>query len=361
MSEAAGATPMAVTITTGGVTFPDAVSVAVAVGGGTASEGVDYAEVADFDVIIPAGQTSATETFTLTPTQDGLPEGDETINIDGDLSGYGYTVPSTRVTLSDDATAHQRIDRVNRELLPHVARALLASSISAINECGIAMRSPGSNLMDLVDANGEAFETGRTSLEQVLGGVDFTLPLRAAQQQETQAPSLLNTVWGCGDYRTLSDRQDGGIDWDGNLFSLHLGIDLQPTRNLVTGIAVSHSLARFDYQDTLSGRHKSRMTSVSPYLRWIAVPAPGLLGNDRHGLGFGEGGRRGGGQRAERCGPADGRGGARQRVALVGTCGHRQPDEPEAQGAGFLGAAGRRRQRGDECPDGERQPLAPGA
>ena len=289
LGETDGATPLAVTATTGNVTFPDAVTIAVRVGGGTASEGADYAEVADFDITIPAGLTSATETFILTPVEDALVEGDETIDVGGTLHDYSYAVTTAKVTLIEDTTARQRIDRVNLEVLPHVARGLMDSGISAINECAVSGRAPRASLTALVDAYGEAFETGRTSLEQVMGGADFSLPLRAAQQ-EAQAPSLFNTVWGCGDYRTLSDRQDGGIDWDGSIFSLHVGLDLQPKRNLVTGLAVSHSLARFDYQDmtamgSFGGRHNSRMTSVSPYLRWTLSQSQSLWATV--GMGWG--------------------------------------------------------------------------
>ena len=85
VGESDGATPLAVTAATGGVTFPDAVTVVVSVGGGTASEGTDYAEVADFDLTISAGQPSATETSTLTPVEDALHEGDETIDVTGVL------------------------------------------------------------------------------------------------------------------------------------------------------------------------------------------------------------------------------------------------------------------------------------
>ena len=41
-----------------------AFTVQVGNGSGTAQEGVDYETVADFDVIIPAGATSATQDFT---------------------------------------------------------------------------------------------------------------------------------------------------------------------------------------------------------------------------------------------------------------------------------------------------------
>ena len=57
-----------------------ALLVPVTVGGGTAEEGSDFqASPSQFTVRIPAGATSRTATFTLTPVDDGLDEGDETV------------------------------------------------------------------------------------------------------------------------------------------------------------------------------------------------------------------------------------------------------------------------------------------
>ena len=77
-------------------------TVTVSVGAsGTATSGTDYAAVSDFDVTIAKGQNSGTGTFTLTPTQDTLVEGNETIAVTG--SATGLTVhAATDVTLTDD-------------------------------------------------------------------------------------------------------------------------------------------------------------------------------------------------------------------------------------------------------------------
>ena len=75
----------------------------VSVGGsGTASRGIDYATVADFTVTIAANATSGTGTFTLTPSQDTLVEGSETIGVAG--ASPSSTVTGTTVTLTDDDT-----------------------------------------------------------------------------------------------------------------------------------------------------------------------------------------------------------------------------------------------------------------
>ena len=76
--------------------------VTVSVGGGTATSGTDYAAVSNFTITIPNQASSATGTFTLTPTQDALLEGDETININGSGSHFNfYAGRGTSMTLTD--------------------------------------------------------------------------------------------------------------------------------------------------------------------------------------------------------------------------------------------------------------------
>ncbi len=85
-------------------TYADDQTVTVSVGDtGTATSGTDYAAVTDFDLTISKGQTSGTATFTLTPTQDTLVEGSETIGVSG--SATGLTVNGADLTLTDDETA----------------------------------------------------------------------------------------------------------------------------------------------------------------------------------------------------------------------------------------------------------------
>ena len=285
--ESAGPTPVTVTVETGGVTFPADLSVAVTVSDGTAIAGDDYDRVAAFDLRIAAGETSGAGTFTLVPTADGVKEDDEDIRVAGLVGGYDLAPAS--VVLADDTVLPNHLDAVNRALLPHVARALLASNIAALAECGVSGAAPGSSLVSLLGTHGEAFANGETNLEQVLGGADFQVPLRASQE-ETSRRFKLNTLWGCGDYRALSDRSDDALDWEGNLFSLHLGVDAQVLPNLVTGLALSRSQARFDYQDhsaalSVAGQHRTDMTSLSPYARWTLSQGMSLWA--MAGLGWG--------------------------------------------------------------------------
>ncbi len=101
VGEGAGETEITVTATVNGTTrYVDAKTVTVSVGGGTATSDTDYGAVPNFDIIIAAGDASKVGTFDLTPTQDDLHEGSETINLDGTVTGV--TVTDTSLTLTDD-------------------------------------------------------------------------------------------------------------------------------------------------------------------------------------------------------------------------------------------------------------------
>ena len=109
VGEADGATAVVVTATLSGAVRGSATAVTVAVGDGgdSATEGTDYATVSDFTVTIGASSTSGTGTFTLTPTQDVLGEGDESIQVGG--TATGLTVTAASLTLTDDETASMAV------------------------------------------------------------------------------------------------------------------------------------------------------------------------------------------------------------------------------------------------------------
>ena len=70
-------------------------------GGGSATSGTDYTAVTDFTLTIAATESTGTGTFTLTPTQDSVSEGDETIDVTG-------TVGDFTVTKADDDADRRR-------------------------------------------------------------------------------------------------------------------------------------------------------------------------------------------------------------------------------------------------------------
>ena len=85
-----------------------ATEVTVSRTGGTATSGTDYAAVNAFTVTIPAEQTSVSGTFTFTPTDDSLAEGDETLELSG--SATGLTPGMATLTITDDDTASTALE-----------------------------------------------------------------------------------------------------------------------------------------------------------------------------------------------------------------------------------------------------------
>ena len=104
VGEADDATTVTVTATLNGALRTSDTTVTVTVGsaGDPATEGTDYATVDTVTVTITAGETSGTETFSLEPTNDGLPETDETLSVTGSTGAAGLSVTATMVTISDN-------------------------------------------------------------------------------------------------------------------------------------------------------------------------------------------------------------------------------------------------------------------
>ena len=105
LAEDGGVKTVRVTATLDGTTrLEEAADLTLAVGksSDTAVEGTDYTNVADRTITIGAGVASVIHDFTLTPTNDDLYEGSETISLDGTLTGVAVT--DTSLTLTDDDT-----------------------------------------------------------------------------------------------------------------------------------------------------------------------------------------------------------------------------------------------------------------
>ena len=98
--EGAGQTELAITATLNTTTaLAEDVSVLVTVAGGTATEGEDYT-AATVTLIIAAGDQSRTGVLQLTPLDDEIAEGDETVQVTGTTEGLD--VIPTEVTIADN-------------------------------------------------------------------------------------------------------------------------------------------------------------------------------------------------------------------------------------------------------------------
>ena len=107
VSEGAGGTPITVTGTLDGSARTSATSVTVSVGGATATAGTDFATVSDFTLTINANATRGSTTFSLTPTDDDMYEGAETLTVSGTTDGL--TVDATTITITDNDAAPTKV------------------------------------------------------------------------------------------------------------------------------------------------------------------------------------------------------------------------------------------------------------
>ena len=104
LGEDDGKTSITVTATlNGGTTRTEATTVTIGTLSGTATKDTDYAvNTALASIIIPANTASETGALEITPTDDEVVEGDETIVVPGSTTVTGLTVTSAEITLTDD-------------------------------------------------------------------------------------------------------------------------------------------------------------------------------------------------------------------------------------------------------------------
>ena len=101
VSEGAGATTITITaVTIRPLSFSQVLPIRVSASGVT--EAVDFADVADFDITLPASSASVLASFTLTPTDDLVDEANEKITISSTSSQVSG--PATLTLQDDDAT-----------------------------------------------------------------------------------------------------------------------------------------------------------------------------------------------------------------------------------------------------------------
>ena len=109
VSESAGSRTVRVTGTLDGGARATETVVTVTVGSGadSALEETDYADVPELELTIPANETTGQTTFTLSPENDAIAEGAETISVSGDVAGL--TVVSAELALADDDSPSTRL------------------------------------------------------------------------------------------------------------------------------------------------------------------------------------------------------------------------------------------------------------
>ena len=97
------ATTVTVTATLEGSTLPSDTVVTIGTLAGTATKDTDYTVTSLASIAIPANSSTGTGSLTITPTDDTVVEGDETITIPGTTTTQvGLSVTAATVTLTDD-------------------------------------------------------------------------------------------------------------------------------------------------------------------------------------------------------------------------------------------------------------------
>ena len=153
----------------------------------------------------------------------------------------------------DDAA--RRTDRVNEAILPYFAASAAGSAVRAISD-RVAAVAAG----DVADARANL--TGaRDGLEGLADGAAVSRPVGGGF-----------SVWAAADQAGLGN--EGTVEWDGEVFSMHAGVDGMLGRDILVGLAGNRSGGAFEFTDRTNGRsmagdYEATLTTITPYVAWV--------------------------------------------------------------------------------------------
>ncbi len=213
---------------------------------------------------------------------------------DGSLSPNSVIVGSGFYQSSPEVVA-ARQNKAIKDVLPQVMRAMTASTVDAVST-RIQQANSGappakafslggaSTLYDALLANGQALGTGTFDLGRLFASSSFTLPLDGTGSSGGLFGDL--SIWGSGDYRDF-DGGDRQLDYDGDVVSAHLGIDTRLRTDLLAGVSVAWAQGMVDYRDesNVTGKSKTTLTSINPYVGWQASERMNLWAAAGYGWG----------------------------------------------------------------------------
>ena len=288
------------------------VTVAYATQDGTAVAGSDYT-AASGTLKFEPGVTS--HTIRVAILDDAATEPTETFTVELSDPVRATLADGTGVgTITDDV--EHRVERAIRTGLPEIGRAIAFSAVTcridrkmsdtrtwdnAGRRAGggfppaatfgghAAFGGPGTTFGGSAGAFGDSsFPTdASTTPGQQLGNLSFLM----ASQETAEGGGGRVAAWGCGDYRRLSGA--GGLgagSWNGEVYSLHVGVDVRLGSNVLAGVSVSRSRGMIDYEGGLGsgtdgGEHDLRLVGVHPFLGWSVTPGLQLWGTVGHAWG----------------------------------------------------------------------------
>ena len=150
--------------------------------GGTASAPADYTATALASITIPKGETSAEGTLTITPVDDTVVEGDESIEVTGSFKRF--TVSPDTITLTDNDAATVGISGPSAEVAEGESAAFTVTLSKAIaRETTVAWSAP------LATDTAVAADLGATS-----GTVTFAAGSAAGATQTISIPITDDTT-----------------------------------------------------------------------------------------------------------------------------------------------------------------------
>ena len=280
----------------GGMSVESETEVTVTVAGGTAIAGTDFTAVDPFTFTLAARATRGTGSFVLMVTEDEEDDPDETVTVSATAFGIDFTSSATLTITEGDIEA-----ALEAVVVPELAQLSVSSVVDAVaGRIGrvVAGISAGPlvsfaghpSAATALAANEQVLNEGGLDWQEFLGGSSFDLTLAGT---ETAAPAAGGQaasdgaigIWASGDYERISSKDAGGLgEWEGDLFSAHLGIDGHLSESVLIGLAVSWSKGSFEFDDPRNNTD-SRLVALSPYLGWNSGDGAGLWATVGHGRG----------------------------------------------------------------------------
>ena len=260
------------------------------------------------------------QTVTVTGVEDDDTT-NETVTISHSVSGYGTVSVATAVTVTvtDDDTTQEEAETsetakeeaevvLEEVVLPDMVQQLTARTTEVITSrlntvtsgssgdpLTISLEEVLADTVAVFHGQQDHLKNGSLEWRQALSGRDFAFPLSGftlaqgdiAGGKEHPFSSL--AVWGGADYSSYGNTIED-TDVDGNGFSGVIGMDLQPTPRLVTGLALTTSRWGLDYTtDTTDthaeGTYEMGVTTVNPYVNWLATDQLSLWATFGYGRG----------------------------------------------------------------------------
>ena len=229
-------------------------------------------------LVFTTGNWNTAQTVTVTGTARALIRH----RVDGTGNYTGVTAADVRVLFGNA----EEVDATNAVILPEVARAVVGNHVSAITHRISQARTAGggagaglranlgghSTLEALAATHAQTMVDGGLDTKTLLGDSDFAMPLNADGGGLGGANLAL---WGSGDYRNIGG-DSNNVDWDGSLFSAHLGVDVALQPGLLAGVMLAWSEADLEYTNNrtataTTGDYELDMTSLHPYVGWRAL------------------------------------------------------------------------------------------